>query len=181
MTDLELHPDTHRPLLAESVRLTDEGVDILDRRVYPFEHRWVHCATVEDVAVAIETMVTQFASVPSPHTVVVLDHLGGAISRVGPDETAFPHRTWAYNFLISSAWAEPTDSDRNMRWTRAFYAAMEPQLAPAIYSNYMYLSDEGEQRNREVYGRHATRLAALKAKYDPTNLFRLNVNIKPAV
>jgi methylthioribose-1-phosphate isomerase len=59
MTDLELHPDTHRPLLAESVRLTDDGVDILDRRVYPFERSWVHCAGVEDVAVAIETMVTQ--------------------------------------------------------------------------------------------------------------------------
>ena len=59
MTDLELHPDTHRPLLAESVRLTGDGVDILDRRVYPFEHRWVHCGSVEDVAVAIETMVTQ--------------------------------------------------------------------------------------------------------------------------
>jgi methylthioribose-1-phosphate isomerase len=59
MTDLELHPDTHRPLLAESVRLTIDGVDILDRRVYPFEHRWVHCSGVEEVAVAIETMVTQ--------------------------------------------------------------------------------------------------------------------------
>ncbi|MFC4534828.1 hypothetical protein [Sphaerisporangium dianthi] len=47
------------PILADSVRMTPEGVDILDRRVYPFERRWVHCATVEDVAVAIEQMVTQ--------------------------------------------------------------------------------------------------------------------------
>src|SRR3954447_3159989 len=59
MTDLELHPQTHRPLLAESVRLTDDGVDILDRRVYPFQRSWVHCAGVDDVATAIETMVTQ--------------------------------------------------------------------------------------------------------------------------
>ena len=54
-----MHPRTHRPLLAESVRLTDDGVDILDRRVYPFERTWVHCTCLEDVAVAIETMVTQ--------------------------------------------------------------------------------------------------------------------------
>lgn len=50
---------TKVPVLADSVRTTDDGVDILDRRVYPFEHRWVHCDTVEDVAVAIEQMVTQ--------------------------------------------------------------------------------------------------------------------------
>ena len=127
---------------------------------------------------AIETMVSQFASVPSPLTVVVLDQLGGAISRVGPDETAFPHRAWPYNFLISSAWADPADSERNIRWTREFYAAMEPQLAQAIYGNYMYLGDESEQRAGEVYGKHSERLAELKAKYDPTNLFRLNHNIK---
>src|SRR5918911_1687872 len=95
---------------------------------------------------AIKTLVDHFASVPSPLTVVVLDHLGGAISRVGPDQTAFPHRAWAYDFLISSAWAEPAESERNIRWTREFYAAMEPHLAQAIYANYMYLSDESEGR-----------------------------------
>ena len=126
---------------------------------------------------AIETIVGQFAGVPSPLTVVVLDHLGGAISRVGPDETAFPHRAWPFNLLISSAWADPADSERNVRWTREFYAAMGPQLAQAIYGNYMYLGDESEQRAREVYGQHSERLVELKAKYDPTNLFRLGQNI----
>jgi hypothetical protein len=76
------------------------------------------------------------------------------------------------DFLISSAWADPVDSERNIRWTRAFYAAMQPHLAPAIYANYMYLSDESEERAREVYGQHAKRLAELKTKYDPANLFR---------
>jgi hypothetical protein len=121
---------------------------------------------------AIQTMVSHFASVPSPLTVIVVDQLGGAVSRVGPDETAFPHRAWAYDFLISSAWAEPADSDRNIRWTREFYTAMEPHLARAIYANYMYLSDEGEGRVGQVYGQHAERLAELKARYDPANLFR---------
>jgi len=119
--------------------------------------------------------------VPSPLTVIVLDCLGGAVSRVGPDETAFPHRGWPYNLLISSAWADPANSERNIRWTREFYAAMEPELAQAIYVNYMYLSDESEQRAREVYGQHSERLAVLKAKYDPTNLFRLDHNLKASV
>jgi hypothetical protein len=128
---------------------------------------------------AIATMVDQFAGVPSPLTVVVVDHLGGAISRVGPEETAFPHRAWAYDFLISSAWADPADAERNIGWTRAFYAAMAPHRAPAIYGNYMDLGDESERRAGEVYGQHAARLAALKATYDPTNLFRLNQTIPP--
>ena len=128
---------------------------------------------------AIQTMVSRFADVPSPLTVVALDHLGGAISRVGPDETAFPHRAWAYNCLISSGWADSADSERNIGWTRGFYAAMEPHLAQAIYGNYMYLGDESERRTREVYGQNSGRLAMLKAKYDPTNFFRHNTNIAP--
>jgi hypothetical protein len=128
---------------------------------------------------AIETMVDRFASVPSPLTVIVLDHLGGAIGRVGPDETAFPHRTWAYNFLISSAWADPAESERNIGWTREFYAAMEPHLAAAIYVNYMYLDDERERGTRDLYGQHVERLAGLKAKYDPAGLFRLNQHTRP--
>lgn len=128
---------------------------------------------------AIETIVGHFADVTSPRTLVVLDHLGGAISRVGPDETAFPHRAWDYNFLISSAWANPSDSERNIRWTRDLYAAMGPHLAGAIYGNFMYLDDESERRAREVHGQHAERLAGLKATHDPTNLFRLNQNVKP--
>jgi len=126
---------------------------------------------------AIQTMVSRFADVPSPLTLVVIDHLGGAIGRVEPNETAFPHRQWAYNFLISSAWANSDDSERNIQWTREFYAAMEPHRAQAIYGNFMYLEDEGERRAREVYGQHAERLAELKAQFDPTNLFRLNHNV----
>ena len=81
---------------------------------------------------------------------------------------------------ITSAWGNPADSERNIRWTKEFYAAMEPHLADAIYANYTYLSDESKQRHHEVYGRHAERLAQLKATYDPTNLFRLNHNVQPA-
>jgi hypothetical protein len=127
---------------------------------------------------AIATMVDWFATVPSPLSVVVIDHLGGAVSRVGPDETAFPHRSWPYNFLISSGWDDPADAERNISWTREFYAAMEPHLAEAIYINYMYLTDEDTRGAREVYGRNIGRLAELKATYDPTGLFRLGHTAK---
>src|SRR5918911_4952355 len=128
---------------------------------------------------AIETIVAHFAAVPSPQTVVVVDHNGGgAISRVGWDETAFAHREWTYNFLITTTWANPIDSETNIGWTRGFWEAMQPFLANAVYVNYT--SDEGEDLIKTAYAAKThERLVALKNKYDPMNLFRLNQNIKP--
>ena len=128
---------------------------------------------------AIETIVTHFAAVPSPQTVVLVDHNGGgAISRVGRDETAFAHREWTYNFAISTGWANPADSETNIRWTRGFWEAIQPFMADALYVNYT--SDEGEDLLRAAYAAETReRLVALKNKYDPTNLFRVNQNIKP--
>jgi FAD/FMN-containing dehydrogenase len=128
---------------------------------------------------AIETILTHFAAVPSPQTVVIVDHNGGgAISRSGQDETAFAHRDWTYNVLVSTTWANPADSETNIRWTRGFWEAIQPCLANAVYVNYT--SDEGEDLSRAAYAvKTRARLVALKNKYDPTNLFRLNQNIKP--
>jgi FAD/FMN-containing dehydrogenase len=128
---------------------------------------------------AIETIVAQFATVPSPRTVIVVDHSGGgAINRVGQDETAYAHRDWTYNFLISSEWADPADSEKNIRWTREFWEAMQPFVANALYINFT--SDEGEDVVRVAYDtKTQERLIAVKNKYDPTNLFRVNPNIKP--
>ena len=128
---------------------------------------------------AIETIVTHFAAVPSPRTVILVDHNGGgAISRVGRDETAFAHREWTYNFAISTGWANPADSETNIRWTRGFWEAIQPFMADALYVNYT--SDEGEDLLRAAYAAETReRLVALKNKYDPTNLFRVNQNIKP--
>src|SRR5919199_988037 len=128
---------------------------------------------------AIETIATHFATVPSLQTVVVVDHNGGgAISRVRWDETAVAHREWTYNFLISTGWANPADSETNIRWTRGLWEAMQPFMADALYVNYT--SDEGEDLLSAAYAAETReRLVALKNKYDPTNLFRLNQNIKP--
>ena len=128
---------------------------------------------------AIDTALALYARVPSLHTVVVLEHNGdGAMDRVRDEETAFAHRKWPYNFLVMSAWTSPAESEANIRWTREIGDAMKPFLADAVYVNY--LGDEGEERVQAAYGPRYARLVALKTKYDPTNFFRANKNIRPS-
>jgi hypothetical protein len=79
--------------------------------------------------------------------------------------------------LILSQWADPAKSESNVEWTRSLFEAMKPFFEGGVYVNN--LGDEGEDRVREAYGDNYERLLALKGKYDPTNLFRLNQNIKP--
>jgi FAD/FMN-containing dehydrogenase len=128
---------------------------------------------------AIDTMLRFYASTPSPRTVIVVEHDGeGAWDRVPADTTAFGHREYSYNLVVTAAWTNAADTDANMRWTRELWAAMQPFLADAAYVNYLgEVSDEGV---RAAYGKKYDRLAALKAKYDPTNFFRMNQNIKPS-
>jgi hypothetical protein len=107
---------------------------------------------------------------PSPTTGVGLQQMHGAASRVDPAATAFPHRDKHYDLIILSQWADPTDSDKNIQWTRAFFAAMQPFFESGVYVNN--LGEEGEDRVQAAYGANYDRLLALKNKYDPTNLSR---------
>jgi FAD/FMN-containing dehydrogenase len=126
---------------------------------------------------AIEIMVRFVAEMPSLISGVGLQQMHGAASRVDPAATAFPHRDEQYDFLILSQWADPTDSEENIRWTRELFEAMQPFFETGVYVNN--LGEEGEDRVKEAYGKHYELLVALKDKYDPTNLFRLNQNIRP--
>jgi FAD/FMN-containing dehydrogenase len=128
---------------------------------------------------AISIVVDYFSRVPSRNTVVVLEHNGnGAMSRVPDAATAFGHRKWPFNFLVTSAWSNPSDTDKNIAWTREFFDAMRPHLANASYVNY--IGDEGVDGVKSSYGAEKfARLAAIKLKYDPANLFRMNQNIPP--
>ena len=121
-----------------------------------------------------------FARVPSKHTVIVLEHNGdSAWDRVPDGATAFGHRDWPYNFVVTSAWSDPRDTEENILWTRALFAALRPYLAPGAYVNYLG-GDEGVEGLKAAYGEKLARLAAVKEKFDPRNLFRLNQNIAPA-
>ena len=127
---------------------------------------------------AIDTILAFFRKAPSARTVIVVEHNGGAMSRVPEDETAFGHRDWPYNFLVTSIWTDPAEAEANIQWTRQLFEAMQPFLADAVYVNY--LGDEGKDRVVSAYGAAKyERLVALKRKHDPGNLFRLNQNISP--
>ena len=128
---------------------------------------------------AMETLAEYANSRPSPYSFAPgIEHWHGAATRVSPTDTAFPHRGHSYNFIAWSNWADPADSEENIRWTRSFWEAMRPFLVEGSYSNYV--SDEGDAFARAAYGPNYDRLVDLKNKYDPTNLFRMNHNIKPS-
>jgi FAD/FMN-containing dehydrogenase len=128
---------------------------------------------------AIE-VIAEFADKrPSPYTFApILEHWHGAVSRVGVSDTAFPHRHHSYNFIIWSNWENAADSEQNVQWTRQYWEAMRPHLVAGSYVNYV--SDEGDAFARAAYGPNYDRLVYLKNKYDPTNFFRMNHNIKPS-
>lgn len=127
---------------------------------------------------SIDTLISQFAACPSPMSGLLLEHIHGAATRVGVGETAFPHRREGYNFLVVSEWLNPADNGRNIQWARESYDAMQPYFATGRYVNYLG-DDEGEDAVATAYGPNFQRLRTLKAKYDPSNLFRLNQNIRP--
>jgi len=89
-----------------------------------------------------------------------------------------PHREPGFNILITSIWTDPAETEENVEWTRDVYDAMRPFLSDRRYANYLD-SDDGNAA-RAAYGPNYARLAELKRRYDPENIFRRNLNIPPA-
>ena len=129
---------------------------------------------------ALDTIVTYAATKTSPMTAVALFPLNGVASRVGQQETAFPHRTHPHQLFIVSQWQDPAESDKHIHWTREFWQAMHRFAGVGVYVNELGL-DDGDDRVRSAYGANYERLVALKNTYDPTNFFRLNPNIRPTL
>jgi FAD/FMN-containing dehydrogenase len=127
---------------------------------------------------AIDTMVAQFARVPGPPSVIVLQQAGGETARRGAGETAYGNRDANWNFIPCAISEDPAEDARNIAWVRGVFEAMRPYATGGVYVND--LGDEGEERIRAAYGGNYDRLARVKSKYDPLNLFRLNQNIRPA-
>jgi FAD/FMN-containing dehydrogenase len=131
---------------------------------------------------AIDTLVERFAKIPSPLSLVFFQQLGNAANRVDPAVTAFSHRDALCEWGCLSSWLDPAADDLNMQWTRELAEAMRPFTMGSDYVNQIGLeTEEGTERIRAAYGANYDRLLALKNKYDPTNLFRHNQNIKPTV
>jgi FAD/FMN-containing dehydrogenase len=124
-------------------------------------------------------VIEQFVSqLPSPHCEIFLAHLGGAAGRVASDAMAFSRRDADFIINVHTRWEQPADDARCVGWARDFFAAMAPHATGSVYVNFMP-EDEGD-RVPAAFGANFARLASVKAKYDPKNLFRMNQNIQPA-
>jgi FAD/FMN-containing dehydrogenase len=127
----------------------------------------------------LDIMIARTAKLLSPMSMVLFFHMHGAATRVDRDATAFGLRQDQWDYDVISQWTDPAETAQHVQWTREFWNAVEPFATGEVYVNH--LDAEEATRIRAAYGGHYDRLVALKNKYDPTNLFRLNQNIKPTV
>ncbi len=117
---------------------------------------------------------------PSPSMLsrIYIEHLGGAMGRVLPHETAFVHRTSPFDLIVIAGGFPAEAAERNITWARATSDAMGPFMSGGAYVNYLG-ADAGVDAVRSAYGSAYSRLVALKQRYDPDNFFRLNQNVPP--
>ena len=126
----------------------------------------------------IDVAVERFATVPSPMTAILIENFHGAVCRVPVEATAVPHREKGWNLVLPSVWLDPADTEANITWTRDTHAAFAEHLAERRWLNYLG-DDQGDDAVRAAYGPNYARLAELKRRYDPENVFRHNHNIAP--
>jgi len=117
-------------------------------------------------------------SIPTVHSAVHIYPLDGAVHDVGKNETAFAYRDVKFVHIIAAVTPDPEPLPRYRDWAKSYWAALQPLSAGGGYVNF--LMDEGEDRIASSYLENHARLASIKAKYDPDNLFQVNQNIKPA-
>ena len=130
---------------------------------------------------AVEILTDRGLNRAGPMAQIIIEPMGGAIGRVGEDDTALGRRDVAWCYHALAMWMEPDQetADGHMAWARGLADEIRPHTTTGVYLNFT--SDEGEDRVRSTYGPEKyDRLVALKDRYDPDNLFRLNQNIKPS-
>ena len=144
-----------------------------------FQNYWKADMYAELPDEAIDALATAAAEPLSTMTTVLVQPQGGATARVPDGETALGWRgaKWSVHYL--GMWDDAAQNEAQIAWVRKVADAMKPWAQGGTYLNY--LSDEGEDRVKESFGHHYKRMEELKNKYDPTNFFRLNQNIKPTV
>ncbi len=118
------------------------------------------------------------AKLPSDECECFVGHLGAAVNRVAAADTAYPHRDVEFVINVHTRWRETSDDQKCIGWARGLFDALTPHATGGVYVNFMP-EDEGQRVAAGAYGPNYARLAALKAKYDPSNLFSLNQNIAP--
>jgi FAD/FMN-containing dehydrogenase len=129
---------------------------------------------------AIEGIVASFLECPSPMGQVVIEHFHGAATRIAPDHTAYALRQTGFNVLLLSQWQAAAADAAGTSWARTSYAALAPVVGSRRYVNYLDNDDADNATLESAYGANLRRLRSIKAKYDPENVFHLNVNVTPA-
>jgi FAD/FMN-containing dehydrogenase len=126
----------------------------------------------------IDVLVSHAERIPDPNTEIAYAQVGGAISRVPADATAYGHRDAQYVMNVHGRWTDPNRDEPCIGWARDLFRAAAPFATGGVYVNF--LTGDESDRVRAAYGANYERLVALKDRYDPTNLFRLNQNIRPS-
>ena len=127
----------------------------------------------------LDTLTSHAARLPTPECEIFIGQFGGATNRVAVDATAYPHRNANFVMNVHTRWRDRADAQRSIDWTRKLFAETAPHATGGVYVNFM--PEDETDRVSSAYGANYARLAALKAKYDPDNLFRLNQNVQPSV
>lgn len=125
---------------------------------------------------AIDALVTLAAQLPTPQSDILISQVGGAINEVAPEASAYPHRNTAFVVTPGARWTDPAGDGPALAWIHACREALAPLASGGAYVNFIA---ESQGREQEAYGGNYARLAALKARYDPENLFRFNQNLRP--
>ena len=126
---------------------------------------------------AMAAVVQSHATTPMAQCEIHIHDLGGAVARVGEDETAFSGRDSRYALNIVCGWQDPADDEANLAWIRDVGARLDEFCTGAVYSNFM--GSEGDERTKAAYGDKLPRLQALKRAWDPDNVFHRNQNVTP--
>ena len=149
---------------------------------YPAGHRyyWKSTNLPSMPAEAVDVLVEQTLAAPSQHSTVDIWLNGGAIARVRDTDTAFRGRDNRYVVNPEANWEHPDDDDVNIAWARRVLASLESHATGGAYLNFPGFLEEGQSLVRSSHGDNYARLAALKRRLDPENVFRRNANIEPA-
>lgn len=126
---------------------------------------------------SIDKMIDAVERCPSKYTGILVEHWHGALARVPQHQTAFPHRREGFNLGLISQWQDPAENEANIAWTREVFTELEPFCAKARYVNYLDQDDGADLSG--PYGANYAKLAQIKAKWDPGNVFHINQNIQP--
>ena len=126
---------------------------------------------------SIDRLLEAVATIPSSETQIELAYLGGAATRIAPDETAFGDRSAPFILNLLANWSESSSDASNIAWIRGLFSTLRPAMKPGVYVNFM--SADEQDRVPEAYHERWDRMVAVKSHYDPNNFFRLNQNVPP--